>query len=258
MKYVIGFVLIALMVRIDVVLKVFDNALAFLGRESTPVISATEVRTTTDLVSVKDDKAVKPNPKNTFINMLENFASSPDATIRLKAMEAFRSQPTMFKLTKDTELEGAISSWRDLIVQNSPELPLFLLDLLTILQGENKEIIVRFYSLLMDNNLNLFLSTYTKSKDTNCSIATVVGDPLPEEEKINELYDRERALNTFVSQEKIDENQKAFANVCLLVLRLHLAKLAPPEGAPASDTPEGALSPEAIPNTQPAPSETQP
>lgn len=233
MKYVLIFALIAILVRIDVVLRLFDQASSSFRQNKQTVIEGKEVKPEPAPVPVKDDQLINQTPRTRFINMLETFGQIPDPTIRQKAMEVFKASPTMFSEKLDPGLEGAVFNWRDLIAQGEPELPLFLLDLLTILHGENKDVVTKFYSLIIDQDLPLFLSSYSKSRDINCLIVTVVGDPVSEEEKRNILYDRDKSLNEFILSENSDPTQRRIADTCLLKLRTSLNATATPMPLPS-------------------------
>jgi hypothetical protein len=247
MKYVLIFALIAILVRIDVVLRLFDRATSYFNQNKATVVESKETKSSPAIVPVKDDRFIHQTPRARFINILETFGQIPDPTLREKAMEVFKASPTMFTEKLDPALESAVFSWRDLISQGSAELPPFLLDLLTILHGENKDMVTKFYSLIIDQNLPLFLSSYSKSRDINCLIVNVVGDRITEEEKRNVLYDREKALNEFSQSEKADPTQKRIADTCLLKLRTTLTATPTPE--PVSPTPSPFSSPSLLPQT---------
>ena len=93
----------------------------------------------------------------------------------------------------------------------------------------------KFFALWMDINMEQFLVAYSKTKDSNCIIATTFGDPIPENEKLNEYYEREDALKALLAKENINPVVEALAKNCLLVLGLEIAKIAPPDAqvAPA-------------------------
>lgn len=243
MKYVIIIALIAVILRIDVLMRLFDRASDKLNKE-TPDVSSYNPE---DAESSLAPQTIYLSSKDRFISILRSFRDSPDGATRAEAMSVFKSHPTLFTEKLDPELESAIFEWRDLVIQGSKEVPLILLDLSTILKGENLETVNKMFAILMDHNLDLFLDSYTKTKDQNCMIATLVGDFIPDEEKINELFDREKALNDYLLREKVDPKLSAYVNNCLLVLRLHLAKVAPApavepptENTTPTDTPEEA------------------
>jgi hypothetical protein len=151
----------------------------------------------------------------------------------------------MFNQKLDPQLENEIFRWRDLLNNNEPEAAKFMQDLMNILQGENLEMMKRFFSLWMDINMEHFLAAYSKTKDTNCSIATML-DNIPEEERLNEYVEREDALKAFVAKEKVDPIQKNLANNCLLVLQIEIAKF-PPRPVEESSPEESSAVPVPVP-----------
>lgn len=225
MKYIAAIVIVAIILRIDVIMRLFDKA-SDRFESRTPDISEIDLSEVTREIPAGNQN-LKQSPKNRFIGLLQTFRVTPDATYRSEAMALFKSHPTMFTEKLDPDLESALFEWRDLILQSSPELPEFLLELQGILKGENLETVTKLFAILLDQNLDLFLNSYIKTKDTNCMIATVVGDNIPDAEKVNELFDREKSLSEYLLREKVDPKLAAYVNSCLLVLRLHLAKVAP-------------------------------
>lgn len=226
MKYLVIVILVIVLVRIDVLLGLFDK-LGDKFTRNTPEIPATELTVPTDTIPLGKDQSFKQTPRQVFLALLEDFHADPQKEIRLKAMSYFKDHPTMFNQTLDKDLEAAVFRWRDLLNLNEPELTNFLIDLLNILQGENQIMVKRFFSLWMDINMEHFLAAYSKTKDTNCLIVTTFGDNVPEEEKLNEYYDREDALKAFIAKEKNNPAELALANNCLLVLGIEIQKIAP-------------------------------
>lgn len=237
MKYVIGFILVLLVVKIDYVLRTFDELTERFSQGRPPVLSSEGFENSSTL-PLKDDQALQSNPRQIFLLMLERFGDAPEETFRQTAFEIIQKNSDIFGEALDQELMGTIYSWRDLIGRKEKQLPLFLVDLMNVLKGENHLMIRRFYSLLMDADAEWFFSTYILTKDIQCAIATDLGDPLSAEEKLNVLFDRERSLNEFVQSEKIDPDQKLRAESCLLRLRQFLAELAPKTPATAPIQPD--------------------
>lgn len=242
MKYLVILVLVVVLVRIDVFLRLFDKMGEKLtGRQ--PETQSTEVTPPRATISLTEDQTLKQSPRQIFLGLLENFRSDPLKSNREQALNYFKAHPTIFTQKLDTELEATIYRWRELMVNNEPEVGVFLNDLLNILQGENQLMVKRFFSIWMDINMENFLAAYSKTKDTNCTIATVFGDSIPEEEKLNEYRDREDALKTFVMKEGANPSYKALANNCLMVLNIEISKYNPT--LPETSEPEPA--PETIP-----------
>lgn len=236
MKYVVIVVIALLMARADLFLGIVDRLLE--KSEPAPVeVDASEVKTN-ELVPVGQDQSLKQTPRKTFLVLLEDFNANPIPSIHERAMSIFKDNPTMFGQKLDPELESQIFRWRDLLNNNEPEAAKFMLSLMNILQGENLEMMKRFFSLWMDINMEHFIAAYSKTKDTNCMIAAIFGDNIPEEEKYNEYVEREDALKAFIAKEKIEQVQRTLANNCLLVLGIEMAKIAPkpvPEESGADD-----------------------
>lgn len=256
MKYVVIAAIVILAVRVDYWLSLFDKANENLGPTQVEV-DTSGISNTREMVGMKQDLSLRQTPKDTFLALLEDFHSSPSSAIREKAIMIFKENPTMFNQKLDPILEANVFRWRDLLNNNDPEAVNFMLDLMNILQGENQLMMKRFFSLWMEINMEHFIAAYSRTRDSNCSIATLFGDTIPEEEKINELYSREDALKAFLTKEKIEPAQKALATNCLLVLGIEIAK-----AAPAPQTPEAsAVQDPYIQNTQPvqpAPEPAQP
>lgn len=239
MKYVAIVVLIFMVVRIDFIMGLFERQTS--KSESTPVnVDSSEVKASRETISFKDDKALKQTPRETFFALMDSFHISPTADLRLKIIEVLKASPTMFTPKQDREFELALYKWRELLNNNEPELVNILLELLTYMPGENKETVKKFFSLWMEINIEHFVAAYSRTTDANCTIATYFGDPIPEEEKLNEYYDREDAFKEFVAKEKIEPAHKALAQNCILQLSILIEKIKPktpaePEPAPVVD-----------------------
>lgn len=226
MKYIVALALVIFLVRIDF----FLGQLERLAQRFTPVppeIEASIEQTDRQLIPVSQDQNLKQTPKEVFLSLLSNFRVSPDKAIREKALEVFKAHPTMFSKTLDTELEAQIFRWQELLHNNEPEVVPFLITLLNILQGENLDMVKRFFSLWIDIDLANFIAAYSGTKDSNCLIITTFGHNIPEDEKLNEYYEREDALKAFLERPNLDPAQKALASNCLLVLGLTISKSTP-------------------------------
>jgi hypothetical protein len=250
MKYVAIAIVALLMARADLFLGIVDRLLE--KSEPAPVeVDASGIKTN-ELVPVGKDQSLKQTTKQTFIALLEDFHGNPIPEIHDRAMTIFKENPTMFSQKLDPELESEIFRWRDLLNNNEPEAVKFMLDLMNILQGENLEMMKRFFSLWMEINMEHFIAAYSKTRDVNCSIAKTFGDNIPEEEKINEYVEREDALKIIVAKEKLDPVQKNLATNCLLVLQIEIAKIAP-KPAPEEQPAPVAVDPNGVPEPVPAP-----
>lgn len=223
MKYVVIVAIIVLFVRIDFWLGLFERAGEDIS-ESTE-ISSVDINSDTQTIPVAQDIYLKQSTRETFLALLEDFRTAPTTAVREKALGVLKETPNMFNQKLDKELESQIFRWRDLLNNNEPEVVNFLVDLLNVLQGENQLMIKKFFSLWMEIDMEKFIKAYARTKDTNCLIATTIGDNIPEEEKINEYYEREDALKAFVAKEKVDPIFTALANNCLMVLGIQISKM---------------------------------
>jgi hypothetical protein len=233
MKYIVILFVVIVLVRIDVVLHLFDKTSQKLENSknrddsnSTP----TDV-SQTELVPIQSDLALKTSSKKIFLSMMEDFRSAPEVSLKDRAIEALRATPTMFDEKLDPELESTIFRWRGLIEQKDKVAQGFILELMKSLKGENLEMLKRFLSYAIDVDFADFLSFYSKTNDLNCMLITYLGDNLPEEEKYNELNERLKVVEAYIASDKAD--LKEYAQRCQLVLKLTVDKLgastAPPE-----------------------------
>jgi hypothetical protein len=223
MKYVVILIVVVVLVRIDVVLKLFDKTAGKI-QNSSEEINNEDIMPGTDLVPMDNDLSLKTSPYKTFLSMLNDFKSTGDANVKDKAIEILRANPIMFSDKLDVGLETAISGLRDLLMQRDKVTHGFLIEIMKSLKGENLEMVRRFFSFAIDIDLPEFLSVYAKSSDVNCLVMGYLGDNLPVEEKYNELAERLVVLEAFLNTEKALP-YKAFGNRCLMVLRLEIDKL---------------------------------
>lgn len=224
MRYVAVIVVIIMFVRIDYLLGLFDRAVNYM-KPGPPEVS--ETSSVPQVIPVSKDQSLKQTPREDFLSLLEIFRITPDASIRERAMGIFKDHPTMFSEKLDPTLEAYVYRWREHLYNNETETANFLLDLLGILKGENLEMIKRFWSVWMDINMRNFIAAYSRTKDTNCSIATTFGDRIPDEEKLNEYYDRYDSLKALLADEKLSAVHRTLANNCLLVLQIQINKMSP-------------------------------
>lgn len=228
MKYIVILVIVILFARIDYFLKIFEDTKNKVN--SSPVeVEFSESLSQKELTSVSEDKTLKKTSKDLFLALLEDFHTTPSSDNREKAIEILKNNPNLFSDKIDLDLEGHVFRWRDLINNNNPELVKFLVDLMNILRGENLEVIRRFFSIWMDVDMENFIKAYSNSKDINCTIAPLFGESIPENERINEYYDRQNALQNFISRSNINEAHKSLAEKCILQLSMAIDKLSPVE-----------------------------
>ncbi len=249
MKYVLIFVVAIILIRIDKVIELGEKGFMMFQSEAPQ-------NRTDDLgespVIVRSETNVKLTPRQQYLSFLDGFRISPDASYRVQAMAIFKDHPQIFSDKLDRDLDAKIYSWRDLIVQNSAELPLFLLDLRNILKGENKDSVIRFFSVVMDLNIEMFMSSYPRSKDPVCAPVLMIEAAVPPEEKFPELYERMGVLEDYLARENVPADKKLYGNLCLNTLKIYVEK----EGANAPQSPEATpeSTPEAVPAESPAPS----
>lgn len=245
LKYVLIFAAAVILIRIDVVIELGQKVVSLFQSE------APELRPE-DLgeppVIVRSEKNVSLTPRQQYLAFMENFRVSPELAFRQEAMDLFRKHPQMFAATLDKNLEARLYAWRDLIVQNEAELPLFLLDLASILKGENREMLDRFFSVVLDLNFDMFITSYPRTRDTSCAPVTLLEAAVPPEERLPELYERKGILEEYLARPNLVPDRKLYAQVCLDVLKLHLVKVTPePTVETSAEAPEN-----------PAPEETSP
>lgn len=229
--------MIVVLVRIDFFLGLFEKYAQ--NTQSAPIeVDESDIRSGRETIPFSQDPNFKQTPKRTFLALLEDFQTNPVQANRERAMSILKSNPAMFNLKLDKELEFHIFRWRDHLINNNQETVNFMLELMDALKGENLDMMRKFFSLWMDINMEHFIAAYSRTKDTNCSIATTFGDNIPEEEKRNEIYDRQDALKAIVANEKTLAHHKALATNCLLVLAIEIAKFPPPPASEEGSNPE--------------------
>jgi hypothetical protein len=241
MKYVTILAVIIFLARIDYFLGLFDKANQRINSRTTEV----DVRgiRSREVIPVKEDTNLRRSVRGSFFALIEDFQTTPSADIRLKCTEILKNNPSLFSEKMDKELEVRIFQLREHLNNNQPEVVNFILDLMNVLKGENLETLRRFFALWMDINMEHFVAAYTRTKDTNCQIATLFGENVPEEEVVNEYVERLDFLNAFLVKEKIDPAHKALATNCALQLKLTIEKLAPSSFEPETpDASEAATS----------------
>ncbi|MES2527828.1 MAG: hypothetical protein V4598_12110 [Bdellovibrionota bacterium] len=225
LKYVLIFVVAIVLIRIDVIIGLGEKAWMMVNSEKSQ-------NNSNDLgdspVIVRSDKNVELTPRQKYIGFLDSFRVSPELVYREEAMTLFRAHPQMFTEKLDKDLEARIYSWRDLVVSNEPEVPSFLLDLFNILRGENKNIIPGFFSVVLDLNPEMFMTSYPRTKDTTCAPVTMIESAVPPEEKFPELYERMGLIEDYLKKENLAADKKLYATICFNTLKIYLEKEAPP------------------------------
>lgn len=243
MKYVLIFVAAIILIRIDVVIGLGEKAFMLFNSEETQNLPDSYGEPP---VIVRSEKNVKLSPREQYLSYMDSFRVSPEKGFRDQSMELFKDHPQIFSEKLDADLESKVYAWRDLVVQNASEVPLFLLDLSNILKGQNKEIITRFFSVVMDINFDMFIGSYPRTKDVTCAPVLLIEAAVPEEERFPELFERLGILEEFLAKENLPQDKKLYASICMNVLKVFLDKqgaTAPPETPPA----EGEATPETTP-----------
>src|SRR5690606_4939103 len=167
--------------------------------------------------------------RDRFLSLLESFKIRPESFIRESSIGVLKEDQSLLRKEKDREFEGKLFELRDLFYTGNPELIRFLNEMVEILPGENRAIVIKFYSMLIDINTEQFLTAYSRTSDTNCLIARVSAGDLTAAEKINLFEERENAFNSLIGKEATALQLKEYARKCLLVLNLTKEKLqAPP------------------------------
>lgn len=231
MKYVLIFALAVVIAKIDTVMRLFDKASVVVSRQKTKLTDPpvpTDIKSESELVSVKDDPTLRIDPHTRIISLMESYKLSPEPEIRLKIMEDIKIVPKMLTTTLDPALESVIYSWRDLFLNGHEDTMIFVLALENLLQGENQIMIRKFFSFMMDQNLENFLKSYSKSRDVTCKAAAYFGDPIPDLEKLNEYRERDEALETFLKKENLEPTLRTFASYCQQVIRNSLSPVVAP------------------------------
>jgi hypothetical protein len=225
MKYLALVVLVFVLLRADFIMNQIDRYRESSG-PSVEVVP-TDVQSSREVVSFKDDRTLKPGPREVFFILMTDFQGNPSPEVREKILAHAKENPSLFDEKLDPELEAAIFRLRDLLQQDNREVPLLILDLSKVLRGENAVTLKRFLSLLQDLNLESFIEYYPKAGDTNCLAAATFVDPVPQDEHLNQFHERVRGIDVYLQNEKIPESHRAFALNCQTVLNLEISKLAP-------------------------------
>ena len=250
------FALVVVVAKVDTLVDLYRKASTQVGKQKdqlTESASKTNIKAENDAVPFEKDPSLQINPHARIIALLGSFGLSPEPQLRAKIMEDIKVVPKLLTAPLDPELETAIYGWRDLIRENHPETILFMLDLEKLLQGENLMVIRRNFTFLLDKNAEAFISQYSRSRDVGCKAAALFGEPVPEEEKINEFRERENSLQTVALIENAEASVKTFASTCLNVVKSQILTLG---ASPASPT-DGGTSAEPQPAQTPLPATSQ-
>lgn len=257
MKYVLIFIAVIVLVRIDVVVNLIEKAYDKISQKSAVEVDTREIKTSRELIPISEDQNLKQDDHSRILALIESFQLSPYPEIRKKIMEELRAHPQAFSVvTLDKTLESHLLGFRDLLSRADAETLSLLVELHDFMKGDNLGTVKRVFSYAVDFNLPAFLKYYSQTKDSLCNPILLFADNVPPEEKVNEYFDRDKALTEYLTQEKVDPASKTLATTCQLVLKSELAKLAPAP-TPAVEPNEAAPAPEASENvTLPPPTGT--
>ena len=235
--------------RIDFLFKIFETSyLKFNSRNEQPVSQSQAIGSETISVPMTEDKTINQGPRANLFLLMNDFHGQPTKENRERVLSFLRNNLKIFTPVLEKDFESKIYELRDLFQQNNEQAFIYILDLITILPGENLEMLKRFLSHTMDDNMENFITQYHKNKDVNCMLASLISDPVPEEDKINIFYERDEALTQYLSKDTLPLLMKEFATRCQLVVKLQIDKLTP-KPAPAT-TPVAEPTPVLTPTTQ--------
>jgi hypothetical protein len=223
MKYVVIVVFVIILVRIDVILRLFDKTALKIENRPTE-ITARDVDAPTQIIPIGKDLSLQISSKSSFLSMLNDFRASQDESVKEAAIEILRGSPQIFSEAVDSDLEASVYRFRDLLIQKNKATHELLLEMMKSLKGDNLAMVRRFYSLSIDIDLEEFLKEYSTSSDSNCIIMGHLADNLPFEERFNELSERLRELDAFLLTEGA-EAVKAYGRRCQIVLGLQVDKM---------------------------------
>ncbi len=215
---------VIIIVRIDLILSFFDKTSEKYQYSSKPDVKPSDIQPSSNLVPINKDLAIQNTPRKMFFSMMTDFQSMPDETIKDKAIEILKSNPTLFDEKKDPDLEASIFQLRVYLLQKNKVTQNLILELMKLLRGENLEMLKGFFSLAIDIDLADFLNVYSKSSDSNCLLMAYLGDRLSDIERYNELSERLIALETFIASES-SVAVRPYALKCHIVLKLKIDKL---------------------------------
>jgi hypothetical protein len=214
----LGLVLIAvILVRIDYLLVLIDRLQQRVDQSQSVEIAADIKKN--QLIPIEQDQNLKNSPRRMVLALLDEFLVTPTPALRKMLLEKINQHSNMFGVMVDPALEGKLIGLRDRIQQRNTESIILLADLLRSLSGENQLMIRKYFSLVMDHDLNLFFAHYPFQLDIECQVAGMTADALPPEEIVNELTIRARSIFKYLSQEKPEAQLRSFAQACLQVIR---------------------------------------
>ncbi len=259
MRYVLIFALVIAVAKIDTLFDLYRKASSQVSKQKKKMdepASTTTIKAENDTVSYDKDPSLKVNPHDRVIALMESFKLNPEPEVRAKIMEDIKVVPKLLMPTLDLALETVIYSWRDLIQENHPETINFMMDLENLLTGENLDVIRRNFVFLLDRNAEAFVTRYSKSRDVSCKAGALFGEPVPEEEKINEFRVRETSLQTVLLKETLDPAVKTFTAICLNVVKTQILTIqaASPQSGTQFVPGENQLVPPPAPSVQGIPS----
>lgn len=240
MKYILIFLGAIILARIDLVihgLETFAEKFSKV-REVKPKIeeiNLADENLNRDLIPIKSDPVLVRTVRFEFFTLLEDFRLNPISETRTKIRSILESHTLLFQEKLDKDLEAQIYKMIDLFYNKNKEFSLLLVDLMSFLKDENKGMVKKFFTILLDTDVEQFMSSYSRTDDLNCMVAKEQGFQVPEEEILNELIERQEKIDQFLNSEGKDPALVAYATKCRLVLNLEITKLSPdiPEEEPS-------------------------
>jgi hypothetical protein len=225
MKYILLAVFVVFITRIDFFVNLFQSISARFINSANSDNRSAEVISDTKLIPLKSDQVFKTDARLIFLSILEDFRTDTSGRVREQAMQILSANPGIFSEKADLELEAVIYRWQDLMIQNNPEVHLFLQALLLKFNGENAAMVRRFYSLGMDGKMDTFFEFYITAKDEECQVGASVPYPVSRDEKIDQLTQRLFAIEALVKNNKLKAAINSLALKCISVIEIEREKI---------------------------------
>lgn len=239
MKYIVIFAIVVILVRIDFFINIIQRGV---GKFSRGVKTEEPLRVDAGSATIPfgEDKTLKQTNVERVFSLLEAFHSNPEAAIRLKIMEELKASPKMFTTKADKNLQLRVFALRDLLIAGNSEMLTLAVEMQNFFVGENQEMIKRFFSIYIDQNMEGFLKVYGSTKDQNCSTAHYIADALEEDGKLMVYQMREESLKAYLAKEDTQATGKALAQNCLVNVLTEINKLTKP-AEPVAPVPSPAV-----------------
>lgn len=223
MKYVLIIVLTLIILRIDMFVGVVERAW-----KKIPQIKKQESVENLDIPAVSTFAVsdFKENHIEQFQLLLTEFSYNPDRATRELISNYLKKNPNIHDMNSDILFRG-LDEWQSIVRGENQEVYFLLNDFIEYFKGKNFQVLLQFYSLVLDGNPEFFFHYYPIHKDPNCIVARYAWNQVNaiEEEVINS-----RKIKIEELANKIDPTKLDFSKNCLLVIRVESAKTPqPPE-----------------------------